>query len=98
MLQCTQCNQDLQKPIICISGSQFGDENTDCYYFCSKCGVYTLEHELDVFGGETSSTFEGPVNIEDGEKAIALIQKCTEPWNKKCRCPVHMEYFRGNLD
>lgn len=98
MTKCLQCGRDLPDSPVCISGSQLGDENTDCYYLCPKCSVYTLEHVYDDFDGETSVSVEGPVNKEKGDRAVSLIRQCAEPWDKTCRCPAHLQYFNANLD
>ncbi len=98
MAKCVQCAAELGAPLASISGSQIGDENTDCYYLCPQCDVYTLEHVYDDFDGETTVSREGPVSREKGDKSVALIRQCTEPWDKKCRCPAHLQYFNANLD
>ncbi len=98
MVKCIQCGKELEKSEASISGSQLGDENTDSYYLCPVCGVYTLEHYFDDFDGEGSSSFEGPVSKEKGDQAINLIRQCPEPWDKTCRCPAHLKYWSGNLD
>ena len=34
----------------------------------------------------------------EGDAKLALIKRCDQPWNKKCRCDAHREYFGGWLD
>jgi hypothetical protein len=38
------------------------------------------------------------VSRSEGDAAIALIKKCSQPWNKKCRCEAHRDYFGESLD
>jgi hypothetical protein len=75
-----------------------GDEQTESYYLCPSCGVYTVEVCDDRFCGEETISFRGPLAREEGERQVALIRQCPEPWDKKCRCPAHREYFAGWLD
>ena len=35
--------------------------------------------------------------FEDSDR-VALIRKCAEPWDKKCRCDAHRDYFNNTLD
>ena len=81
-----------------ISGSIMGDECTESYFFCERCGVYTVEIFYDPFAGEETTRVEGPVSRATGDAAIGLIKRCPEPWNKKCRCEAHRSYFEGWLD
>ncbi len=81
-----------------MSGSFMGDEWTESYFFCHECEVYTLEVVHDRFLDQETSSVQGPIAKEKGDALVALIRRCPEPWNKKCRCPAHLEYFDGNLD
>jgi len=81
-----------------ISGSIMGDEYTDSYYFCSKCQVYTLQEHHDRFLGDDDTRVRGPISRDEGDHLVKLIRQCPRPWDKKCRCPAHLEYFRGQLD
>ena len=81
-----------------ISGSIMGDEYIDSYYYCETCQVYTVEEYFDRFLGDGDARVRGPFTKEEGDAQVALIRQCDEPWNKKCRCPAHMSYFRGQLD
>ncbi len=102
MVQCSKCGKDLEKDegarVTSISGSVMGDENTDTYYFCKSCGVYTIEVYHDRFLGEGEISIRGPLSKEDGDAKVRLIGECPEPWDKKCRCPAHRTYFEGWLD
>ena len=53
-MRCSQCGgdldlQDANQLIASIAGSIMGDEQTDSRFFCSRCGVYTLEVHFDRF-------------------------------------------------
>jgi hypothetical protein len=75
-----------------------GDEYTESYYFCSRCGVYTVEIYYDRFLGDEEVSQRGPVPKSEGDAKVELIGRCPEPWNKKCRCDAHLSYFEGGLD
>ena len=75
-----------------------GDEVTDSYFLCPMCGVYTVAKWWDDFTGEETMNLAGPVSKEEGEVRIELIRKCSRPWDKKCRCQAHREYFNDTLD
>ncbi len=100
MIQCLQCLRSFEheKPIASISGSIMGDEVTDSYFLCPMCGVYTVAKWWDDFTGEETMNLSGPVSKEEGEVRIELIRKCSRPWDKKCRCQAHREYFNDTLD
>ena len=82
----------------CISGSIMGDEYIESYFLCAKCGVYTVEIYHDRFCGEEHVSVCGPVPKSEGDAKVELIRRCSEPWNKKCRCRAHRTYFGGSLD
>ena len=75
-----------------------GDEVADSYYFCEECGLYTVEVRRDRFLGPEEVSHRGPLSKDEGDEKIRLIEGCPEPWEKKCRCPVHLTYFEGWLD
>ncbi len=75
-----------------------GDEVTDSYFLCPECDVYTVAKWWDDFTGEDTMNLSGPVSKEKGESRIELIRKCSRPWDKKCRCEAHCEYFNDTLD
>lgn len=102
-MRCSQCGKefdpsDPRHPAASISGSIMGDEQTDSYFFCSVCGVYTLKVYYDRFLGEDEASVHGPISKEEGDERVALISQCIEPWDKKCRCKAHQTYFGGWLD
>jgi hypothetical protein len=103
MVHCLQCGNDLDpdgkgEVIASISGSIMGDEYTESFFFCPSCTVYTVEVRHEPFLNEDSVSFRGPVSKDEGDAAVALIRRCTEPWDKKCRCEAHCAYFQGQLD
>jgi hypothetical protein len=102
VLKCSRCGNQLDDedggPIASMSGSFMGDEWTESYFFCPDCGAYTLEIVHDRFLDQETSSVHGPMAKEKGDALVALIRRCPEPWNKRCRCPAHLEYFQGQLD
>ncbi|MCU0410984.1 MAG: hypothetical protein MUF82_00425 [Bacteroidetes bacterium] len=100
-MECISCRHPFgdQKPAASISGSIMGDENTDCLYLCPVCATYTIVSWYDNFtGGDETMSVSGPKSKEEGDRLVALIKRCDNPWDKKCRCAAHVEYFRGQLD
>ena len=75
-----------------------GDEHTDAYFLCSGCGVYTVAQWWDNFTGEETLSLSGPLSKPEGDGRVALIRKCSQPWDKKCRCDAHRTYFNNTLD
>ena len=98
METCPQCDNPLREREASISGSVMGDEYTETYYFCGACETYTVVTSRDRFSGEESISVEGPVPKPVGDSKVHVIRRCPEPWEKKCRCEAHREYFRGWLD
>jgi hypothetical protein len=99
-LACRQCGKAFaaEDRIASISGSIMGDEHTDSYFLCPACRVYTVVSWRDNFTGVETADSSGPLEREEGDERIALIRKCSRPWDKKCRCEAHVSYFRGTLD
>ncbi len=99
-LQCKQCKRPFgaEDRKGSISGSIMGDEHTDSYFLCPACDVYTVVSWWDDFTGVETVNSSGPLPRQDGDERVALINTCEEPWNKKCRCRAHVDYFRGTLD
>jgi hypothetical protein len=103
MIQCSQCSrefdpQNMSEYIASISGSIMGDECIETYYYCDRCGVYTVEVFWDYFSGQESASVQGPIKKAVGDEKVAMIKRCSEPWDKKCRCASHQSYFEGSLD
>jgi len=99
-MQCIQCNRPFENDdrIASISGGILGDEVTDSYFLCPVCGVYTLVQWWDDFTGEETMALSGPLSRPEGDKRIELIRKCARPWDKKCHCDAHRDYFDDTLD
>ncbi len=100
MVLCQQCNRTLESKdrVASISGSIMGDEHTDSYFFCPVCGVYTVAKWWDNFTGEETMNLSGPLPKPEGDNRVDLIRKCSRPWDKKCRCAAHLDYFHNTLD
>lgn len=102
-MKCVQCERDIgaggaEGCVAAISGSIMGDEVTESFFFCGRCGAYTVEVCYTPFLGDEVMSVKGPVPREKGDASVTLIKSCSEPWNKKCRCPAHITYFEGALD
>jgi len=103
MIACSKCGKELEGKeggdrVASISGSIMGDETIDSFYFCNNCGVYTIEGYHDRFMGDEEVSTRGPLSKEEGDEKVRWIKECSEPWDKKCRCPAHQAYFGGWLD
>ena len=99
-LRCSVCRRSFrtEERVALICGTIMGDECTDCYYWCEICQVYTIRLYRDAFLGEETHRDSDPISREEGERRLALIRSCPEPWNGRCRCDGHREYFGGWLD
>jgi hypothetical protein len=99
---CSQCHHPFVLPgpanVAAISGSIQGDECSEVYYFCERCGVYTVGIYWDCFDGSESASERGPVAKTEGDAKIALIRRCDRAWDKTCRCEAHVKYFGSGLD
>jgi len=103
VIHCSQCDRplvDQRKGAFAasISGSIMGDEYTESLFFCHTCQAYTIEIRRERFCGEDSVASSGPLSKAEGDAKIELIKRCPEPWNKRCRCEAHREYFGPFLD
>lgn len=103
MVKCSQCGRQFDRKreegfIASISGGIMGDEYIDSYFYCDRCGVYTVEVYHDRFHGEDEVSVRGPVPKADGDERVELIKQCPQPWDKGCRCDAHRAYFGDWLD
>ena len=101
MVTCAKCGGELDPETTraaSMSGGIMGDEYTHCYFLCPDCDVYTVLNFHDPFLGEETVSSGGPVSRAEGDAKVELIKRCTRPWDKKCRCDAHVEYFEGWLD
>jgi hypothetical protein len=100
MTRCQQCARPFQNEDLAasMSGSIMGDEHTDSYFLCPVCGVYTVAQCRDNFTGEETQSLSGPLSKQEGVDRVQLIRRCSEPWDKKCRCEAHRAYFHNTLD
>ena len=99
-MECQKCHRTFldEDRIASISGSIMGDEVSDVYYLCPVCDQYTIATWWDDFTGEETMNVSGPLSRAKGDERIAIIRRCSEPWDKKCRCAAHLEYFNNTLD
>jgi len=100
-MECVKCKKTFMQDdcIASISGSIMGDEHTDTFYYCPVCQLYTIKSYRDNFtGGEETVSVEGPLGKVEGDERVELIRRCKRPWDKKCRCDAHREYFNNTLD
>ena len=99
-MNCQHCQRSFgdKERIASISGSIMGDEVTDSYFLCPACNVYTVVSWWDNFTGEETINISGPLSREKGDERIHLIRQCSRPWDKKCRCDAHRNYFNNTLD
>jgi hypothetical protein len=75
-----------------------GDEEIESWFYCPDCGVYTLRTSRDRFHGEEVVRPGAAIATEKAEQQLAIIRRCEQPWDKRCRCEAHREYFGGWLD
>jgi hypothetical protein len=100
-MECVKCNRTFMQEdcIASIRGSIMGHEHTDIFYFCLVCHLYTIKGCWDNFtGGEESLNVRGALDKVQGDERVELIRRCEQPWDKKCRCDAHREYFNDTLD
>jgi hypothetical protein len=103
MIKCSKCRKSIGEgeekgPTASISGSVMGDEHTESWYYCPDCQVYTLEDYRDRFTNEDTVNVHKPIDKAKGDEWVAIIRRCPKPWDKRCRCAAHREYFGGWLD
>ena len=99
-MECQNCQHTFldEERIAAISGSISGDEVTDIYYLCPVCNQYTVVTWWDNFTGEETMKVSEPLPRTEGDRRIGIIRQCTRPWDKKCRCESHLDYFNNTLD
>lgn len=103
MTRCAACRHpldDFEKSLLAVMrGSIMGDEYRECYFRCPACGRFTLTVTRDRFCGEEVTVTDGKLlDAADAERRLAVVARCPEPWNKRCRCEAHREYFGDALD
>jgi hypothetical protein len=98
--QCSRCGRefDRKEQVACISGRIMGDEYTDCFYWCGACEVYTIRMCRDAFAGPETAHNSDVISKEAGDRRLKLIQSCPAPYDGRCRCASHREYFGDCLD
>ena len=100
MTACANCHRDLGRDecVAFISGRVMGDEYTESIHLCAACGTYTWTMDRDVFCGPEVRGEGRPLARERAEELVRIIRRCGSPWDGRCRCPAHLEYFGGHLD
>jgi hypothetical protein len=100
LMQCIQCGRPFldENRVATISGSIMGDEHTDTWFLCPLCEMYTVVSWWDNFTGVETESVSGPESRQEGEQRVELISRCSEPWDKRCRCEAHRRYFNDTLD
>jgi hypothetical protein len=93
MTVCAKCGKGIPGDGVCITGEVYGDEYSDCWYFCESCSVYTLNAFYEPFMGDGETEVRGPFPKEQGDYKISVIRKCASPHDDRCECPAHKEYF-----
>lgn len=78
-----------------ISIFVLGDEYIYSYWWCARCGCYTVEAYHDRFMGESEIGFLPPISKEEGDRAVAIIRACPTPHDKFCECASHRAMYRG---
>ncbi len=96
--RCPKCGAGLGRPVASMAGSIMGDEEVETYYFCAACQVYFVEYFRDSFTMGESSTLSDELSRAAGDARVALIRRCDRPWDKRCRCEAHEQYFGNQLD
>ena len=88
MIKCSKCGNALGEgeqggPVAVISAGIMGDEDTESWYFCPDCQVYTVGKYHDRFSGEDDFRVKGPIDKATGDAKVAIIRRCPEPWSKR---------------
>ena len=96
--ECARCQQSLRGPVASISGSIMGDEESESWFWCEVCSTYTRTRSRDRFHGDETVRRGEAVSQEEGARWIAIIDRCSEAGDKRCRCDAHREYFGPWLD
>jgi hypothetical protein len=68
------------------------------FVWCGACEVYTLRLYRDVFVGPETARDSEPISKEEGDRRLAAIRSCPEPYDGRCRCDGHRAYFGDWLD
>ena len=99
-MKCVECGKEFDQSgrVASITGRMMGDDCTDTYYWCEACGVYTLRLLREIFVGPETESAGNQISKEEGDRRLAIIRRCAEPWDERCRCEAHKEYFGGWLD
>ena len=97
-MNCVKCGKeftDEDGPRAGISIIVTGDEYVYTYVLCSRCSHYTVRAYHDRFMGEDSVEFLPPLEKSVGDRAVGLISRCPNPYDKNCECPSHRALYYG---
>jgi hypothetical protein len=72
-----------------------GDEYIYSYFHCVSCDVYTVEGYHDRFLGDSEAFLLPELSREEGDAAVALIERCPDPSRKLCDCESHRALYTG---
>jgi predicted RNA-binding Zn-ribbon protein involved in translation (DUF1610 family) len=100
MLDCSHCGQELSAAdrAASMSARIMGDEYTETVFVCPACGEHTLTVDRDVFCGEERRGGGQRLTRERAAGILKLMRGCGTPWDGRCHCKSHMEYFDGRID
>jgi hypothetical protein len=102
MVRCSKCSHvfdplDGAERIVSITGCVGGEERVETFYYCGRCGLYTVEECLALFSGHEKINIHGPMGKAEGDAKVELIRACPGPWDRECRCPTHLAYFEDGV-
>lgn len=95
-MKCSHCeapmnvNRD-KVASFCTMGQ--GDEYTDRYWVCRKCGWFLRRSFRESFASQEETEYGSTaLEPEKGQAIIDLIKKCPKPTDKWCDCEVHKHF------
>ena len=95
---CAKCGKEFPAAARSRAGISIfvmGDEYIYSYWYCEECQHYTVRAYHDRFMGEDSEDTLPPMPKERGDRAVALIRACPQPFDKYCECPSHRAMYYG---
>lgn len=97
-MRCAGCGADFGPGARARAGiaiGVMGDEYLSSYWWCEACHRSSVSASHDRFLGEDSWDVLPPVSQEVGDRAVAPIRACPEPFDKYCDCPSHRALYHG---
>ena len=89
-IDCITCKRPLSRAAF-ISVLVMGDEYIHSFFLCEACNQYTVELYHDHFMGDDSVSTHRK-SREEGDRLVKLIETCSTPEEKFCKCPAHKEF------